>query len=79
MSTHAVPAVIPKGTGGGRAELDDKGIDPIVNVKPTDPTRSVEIQGEGRHGLRPEELDASGRYIGELHGDGRHINSSELP
>ena len=38
-----------------------------------------ELYGEGRWALRPEELDASGRYIEELQGDGRQVPDSELP
>ena len=33
---------------------------------------------EARYGLRPEELDAEGRYVGELHGDGRQVQGIEL-
>jgi hypothetical protein len=29
--------------------------------------------------VHPEELDANGRYTGELHGDGRHFTGAELP
>jgi hypothetical protein len=31
-----------------------------------------------RYGLRPEELDSEGRYVGELHGDGRQFGGVEL-
>ena len=34
--------------------------------------------GESRYGLRPEELDSEGRYVGELHGDGRQFGGVEL-
>ncbi|KAN0090034.1 hypothetical protein V8E51_018613 [Hyaloscypha variabilis] len=37
-----------------------------------------ELGGEGRYGLRPEELDSEGRYVGELHGDGRQFGGFEL-
>jgi len=45
--------------------------------------RAVEIDGsgtQGRYGLRAEELDNEGRYVGELHGDGRQSGGGvELP
>jgi hypothetical protein len=45
--------------------------------------RAVEIDGsgtQGRYGLRAEELDSEGRYVGELHGDGRQFGGGvELP
>jgi hypothetical protein len=63
----------------GRAELDSNGNEPIMNVVQADSTQLTEVHGEGRHGLRPEELDANGRYTGELHGDGRHFTGAELP
>jgi hypothetical protein len=37
-----------------------------------------ELGGEGMYGLRPEELDSEGRYVGELHGDGRQYGGIEL-
>ncbi|KAE8452937.1 hypothetical protein EG329_012124 [Mollisiaceae sp. DMI_Dod_QoI] len=37
-----------------------------------------ELGGESRYGLRPEELDSEGRYVGELHGDGRQFGGAEL-
>jgi hypothetical protein len=41
--------------------------------------RGVQAQGGGgRYGLRPEELDSQGRYVGELHGDGRQGGGFEL-
>jgi hypothetical protein len=42
--------------------------------------RGVQAQGGGggRYGLRPEELDSQGRYVGELHGDGRQGRGFEL-
>jgi hypothetical protein len=58
---------------GGRAELMEKGNEPHVSVAPVAAPNVTELQGEGRHGLRPEELDANGNYIGELHGDGRQL------
>jgi hypothetical protein len=57
----------------GRAELMAEKDEPVVAPAVT------ELQGEGKYGLRPEELDAEGRYIGELHGDGRQVTGSELP
>jgi hypothetical protein len=63
----------------GRAELDSKENEPIVNVVQADSTKLTEVHGEGRHGVHPEELDANGRYTGELHGDGRHFTGAELP
>jgi hypothetical protein len=63
----------------GRAELDSKRNEPIVNAVQADSTQLSEVHGEGRYGLHAEELDASGRYTGELHGDGRHFTGAELP
>jgi hypothetical protein len=71
--------------GGGRAELygKEKGI-PIVSVVAgeVNEERKVEIDGAGtdigKYGLRPEELDAEGRFVGELHGDGREVVPGEL-
>jgi hypothetical protein len=63
----------------GRAELDSKENEPVVNVVQADSTLLTEVHGEGRHGLHLEELDANGRYTGELHGDGRHSTGAELP
>jgi hypothetical protein len=37
-----------------------------------------ELGGEGRYGLRAEELDSEGRYVGELHGDGRQYGGVAL-
>ena len=70
-----------KRKGGGRAELagaerevEEEKV--VVGEKVEDKVvdRGWEIDGrgvEGRYGLRPEELDSEGRYVGELHGDGR--------
>jgi hypothetical protein len=75
VSAKVAPDAAFKKPAGGRAELGDKEDETIVNVAPA----VAEVHGDGRHGLRPDELDAEGRYIGELHGDGRHLASSELP
>ncbi|KAF4633134.1 hypothetical protein G7Y89_g4983 [Cudoniella acicularis] len=83
MSSFAVPAAamtkIP--VGGGRAELQDpnaQALTPNTEVEANE-RRAAETT-EGRYGLRPEELDSSGRYAGELHGDGRQgVNHAELP
>lgn len=74
VSAKVTHAAVFKKPAGGRAELGDKEDETIVNVAPA----VVEVHGDGRHGLRPDELDAEGRYIGELHGDGRHFSGSEL-
>jgi hypothetical protein len=77
--------------GPGRAELPEKGI-PFVGVgekevaqeaeEPVNGGGGVEIGGRevqaARYGLRPEELDSEGRYVGELHGDGRQFGGVEL-
>jgi hypothetical protein len=77
--------------GPGRAELPEKGI-PLVGVdakevvqevrEPISGGGGVEMDGRGvqaaRYGLRPEELDSEGRYVGELHGDGRQFGGVEL-
>jgi hypothetical protein len=55
--------VSPVSPQGGKVEIDGRGVDG---------------QGEGRYGLRPEELDSEGRYVGELHGDGRQFGGVEL-
>ena len=65
--------------GPGRAELPEKvGAEAVVGQKEVIPDEKKEaivempgVHGEGRYGLRPEELDSEGRYVGELHGDGR--------
>jgi hypothetical protein len=62
----------------GRPELDSTESKP-ENVAQADSTQLTEVQGEGRDGLRPEELDANGQYVGDLHGDGRHSTGAELP
>jgi hypothetical protein len=86
VPSGAAAAVVRKPVGG-RAELPEKMVgagtvgekevivdtkkEPFENVV----DRGVEIDGrgaQGRYGLRPEELDSEGRYVGELHGDGRH-------
>jgi hypothetical protein len=79
-------AELPEKGGGGvigekeiieDVEKEGKvGADPAVD-------RAVEIDGsgtQGRYGLRAEELDSEGRYVGELHGDGRQFGGGvELP
>jgi hypothetical protein len=68
----------------GRAELGgEKGgvvevVSPISAQDGVSPVGGEEVRRgpgraglEGRYGLRPEELDSEGRYVGELHGDGR--------
>ncbi|KAH8787221.1 hypothetical protein BGZ57DRAFT_880171 [Hyaloscypha finlandica] len=78
------------GKGGGRAELGGDGKGGVVGRDNLDMSarekgvemdgRGVQAQrgGEGRYGLRPEELDGQGRYVGELHGDGRQGGRFEL-
>lgn len=76
VSAEEPPIVVDKPVSkppaGGRAELDEA------------TGRSANVQHTGvespppRYGLRPEELDAEGRYIGELHADGRQY-TNELP
>lgn len=79
VSTDVKPVAASK-PRPGRAELDSKDGGPTVNVAQTDSTKPPELYGNARHGLRPKELDASGRYVGELHGDGRHATGGvELP
>jgi hypothetical protein len=73
------PAEPVKQLVGGRAELLEKQSEPVVSVTPAAAPNVTELYGEGRYGLRPEELDANGNYIGELHGDGRQPGSTELP
>lgn len=73
------PAERVKQLVGGRAELMEKQSDPVVSVTPATAPNLTELNGEGRYGLRPDELDANGNYIGELHGDGRQPGSTELP
>jgi hypothetical protein len=81
----------PKRIGGGRAELQGtETAIPMVDVVgteveegPRDRVESgVEIDSRGvqetRYGLRPEELDSEGRFVGELHGDGRQFGGVEL-
>jgi hypothetical protein len=75
VSAKVAPAAVFKNPARGRAELLDKENEIIVNVAPT----VAEVNGDGRHELRPDELDAGGRYIGELGGDGRYFTGSELP
>lgn len=72
----AVPAAPPVARRGpGRAELPEKvGAEAVIGQKeviPDEKKERHEVYGEGRYGLRPEELDSEGRYVGELHGDGR--------
>lgn len=75
LSAKATPAAVFKNLARGRAELLNKESETIVNVAPT----AAEVNGDGRQALRPNELDTEGRYVGELHGDGRHFTGSELP
>jgi hypothetical protein len=78
--------------GQGRAELPEKGI-PLVGVDAKEVVEErkeqviggaggVEMDGRAiaatKYGLRPEELDEQGRYVGELHGDGRQVFGGEL-
>jgi hypothetical protein len=79
VSSPVDAAANAKKPAGGRAEPVEKENEPFVNVAQVGAPNVTELQGEGRHGLRPEELDANGQYIGELHGDGRQFTSSELP
>jgi len=73
------PVALVRKPVGGRAELMEKENEPVVEVTPASAPNGTELQGEGRYGLRHEELDADGRYVGELHGDGRQFTGSELP
>jgi hypothetical protein len=79
-------------SGGGRAELQGEEKTPAVTTQDmgfnqeqmvedvTKPDLSPEeIDGAPKYGLRSEELDAEGRYVGELHGDGRQVTEVELP
>jgi hypothetical protein len=75
VSAKVAPTAVFKNPARGRAELLDKENETIVNVAPT----VAEVNGDGRRELRPDELDANGRYIGELGGDGRYFTGSELP
>jgi hypothetical protein len=68
------------GVGLGMGEMEKENV--ISEVSPVSPeSGKVEMdgrgeglgQGQGRYGLRPEELDGDGRYVGELHGDGRQF------
>lgn len=87
-AANVPPSVVGAGVkkGGGRAELPDEGkatggggagekekvgvmsevVSPVSPVSPA--SGKVEMDG-----LRPEELDSEGRYLGELHGDGRQF------
>jgi hypothetical protein len=62
-----------------KVELENNGIKPAVNNAQAGSTQLTEIKGEVRYGVRPEEPDTNGRYIGELHGGVRHFNGVELP
>jgi hypothetical protein len=73
------PVALVRKAVGGRAELMEKENEPVVEVTPASAPNGAELQSEGRYGLRREELDADGRYVGELHGDGRQFTGSELP
>lgn len=90
----AVPPIVkkPVGVAGGRAELGDPNtqtLTPSVEVDANEQyIREVEANEAntpagvpaGKHGLRPEEVDGTGRYVGELHGDGRQgAGHAELP
>jgi hypothetical protein len=84
------PTGVGVGKGGGRAELGGDGKGGVVGRENLDMNageRGVEIDGrgvqaqgggDGRYGLRSEELDSQGRYVGELHGDGRQGGGFEL-
>jgi len=72
------------GGGGGVVEMEKEKGNVVSEVSPVSPeSGKVEVemdgrgrgegQGQGRYGLRPEELDGEGRYVGELHGDGRQF------
>lgn len=75
VEQEAQNPVVSTKRGGGRVELlgTEKGI-PMVSVEGKEEGK-VEMDGTGmgRYGLRPEELDAEGRFVGELHGDGREL------
>jgi hypothetical protein len=73
------PAEPVKQLIGGRAELMEKQSEPVVSAAPAGTPTVTELHGQGRYGLRPDELDANGNYVEELHGDGRHPGSTELP
>ena len=79
VKPESASAALFKSPVHGRAEPDGKENEPIVNVMQADSTQLTEVHGEGRNELRPEELDANGRYTGELHGDGRNFTGAELP
>jgi hypothetical protein len=70
---------IPKRTGGGRAELQgeetEKGVavEDVGVVEAEKGKVEMDARGMARYGLRPEELDSEGRFVGELHGDGREV------
>jgi hypothetical protein len=89
----AAAAAVKKGGGRAELPDEGKGegvvgekekIDVVSEVvSPVSPeSAKVEMdgqgQGQGRYGLRPEELDSEGRYVGELHGDGRQFGGVEL-
>jgi hypothetical protein len=71
------------GAGGIGGEMEKENV--VSEVSPVSPDGKVEMDGrgegqglgqglgQGRYGLRPEELDGEGRYVGELHGDGRQF------
>jgi hypothetical protein len=71
-------AMIGKGVGAGGigGEMEKEKGNVISEISPVSPERGeveMDAQGQGRYGLRPEELDGEGRYVGELHGDGRQF------
>jgi hypothetical protein len=67
-----------KGTGVGVGEKEVKEEVVVSPVSPQVKGAEMDGQGEGKYGLRPEELDSEGRYVGELHGDGRQFGGVEL-
>jgi hypothetical protein len=84
INAVVVPAKLPrKLVGRGRVELAEKITSAsILNAEEIEANES-KVQGhrgsrepetQAQYGLRPEEMDASGRYTGELHSDGRRYN-----
>jgi hypothetical protein len=84
------PTDVGVGNCGGRAELGGDGKGGVLGRENLDMSageKGVEIDGrgvraqgggDGRCGLRSEGLDSQGRYVGELHGDGRQGGGFEL-
>ena len=79
MSTGKTTAAALKPAGGGREELRNTYNSSMVDGALAGSGRPTELQTEGRYGLRPEELDEQGRYMGELQGDGSRGVRAELP